>query len=754
MTGLKKCFAIIFSIMAVTLMNSCVFAAVQTYDGFKFDTETGAATITGAVTKDDWASFRTANAEAVKSIGTVSGAVLPYDCSFFFHEMTNCESIDLSNANTSKVNDMSYMFFRCSALKTINFGNIDTSQVTSMHCMFESCSALTALDLSKFDTSRVTSMGSMFAVCSSLTSLDLSTFDTSRVQSMSYMFSKCKQLKSINFGSKFITSHVSEMEDMFYYCEALETLDLGFFDTSNVCSMRYMFAYCKGLTSLNVKSFKTNNVERMDDMFYACSNLETLDVSSFNTKNVTDMAGMFSSCNKLKTLDVSGFNTENVTDMTHMFSGCIALETLDVSDFDTTNVTSMRNMFYNCRALKSLNVRGFNTGSCTDMTFMFYYCTNVEALDVSRFDTSKVTNMTCMFSSCSKLKTVDISSFDLVSAKGIAEIFGDCVSLTSVNAGCKNTGNITNMSRLFKNCPKLTSLDLSTFDTSSVNYCDEMLNCESLHTLKLGPKFTLVKKSCKLPAGEGWVRQGGDNALITGEDGYAVIENNGTYTYKKRFKATFYAGKHGSSPESVIAVTGSKFTQPADPTDDSSAFAGWYTDPALSKPYDFGKTVTKSIVLYGRWSDTTKTVDFVKFANDGQTSEKTIYYGNDFTVDTGLDEPCRLDIKIYEKNGSYSYVTNTYPAVVMFDRNSTILKPGSRTVITVNQNSDENYTVYVKYKQGDLTGNGDIEENDALVLIKGIDGAAPLDGEQLERADANGDQAVDMRDVITILQTE
>ena len=47
--------------------------------------------------------------------------------------------------------------------------------------MFEGCSKLVSLDLSNFNTSKAENMDSMFQRCSGLISLDLSYFDTSQV---------------------------------------------------------------------------------------------------------------------------------------------------------------------------------------------------------------------------------------------------------------------------------------------------------------------------------------------------------------------------------------------------------------------------------------------------------------------------------------------------------------------------------------------------------------------------------------------
>ena len=63
--------------------------------------------------------------------------------------------------------------------------------------MFYYCDELTSIDLSNFDTSKVDDMSSIFSFCFSLTSLDLSSFDTSNVEDMYYMFYYCSNLTTI-----------------------------------------------------------------------------------------------------------------------------------------------------------------------------------------------------------------------------------------------------------------------------------------------------------------------------------------------------------------------------------------------------------------------------------------------------------------------------------------------------------------------------------------------------------------------------
>ena len=264
-------------------------------------------------------------------------------CEKMFSGCNYITEVDLSNFDTSNINNMENMFYGCTNLESINFGNFDTSSVTSMGHLFHNCKILKSLDLSKFHTSKTENMCMMFYNCNSLKFLDVSSFDTSSVTTMNSMFYKCSQLTSLNL-LKFDTSSVSTMYDMFYGCSELSYLNLSKFDTSKVTSMKGMFRECKQLEELNLENFITSSVTQMNEMFKDCISLKTLNIPNFNTQTVTNMQYMFSGCKNLLSLDLSNFNTESVTQMDNMFSYCELLIYLNLISFTVGSETNINNM--------------------------------------------------------------------------------------------------------------------------------------------------------------------------------------------------------------------------------------------------------------------------------------------------------------------------------------------------------------------------------------------------------------------------
>ena len=136
------------------------------------------------------------------------------NCFAMFDGLNNIISIDLSNFDTSQVENFESMFANCISLKYINLNNMNTSLAKNMVAMFAFCLSLETLNLSSFDTSKVTSMDSMFFNCKSLKSLDLSNFNTLELKKTTQMFFSCSSLLFLNLKN-FDTTKVISFDKMF-----------------------------------------------------------------------------------------------------------------------------------------------------------------------------------------------------------------------------------------------------------------------------------------------------------------------------------------------------------------------------------------------------------------------------------------------------------------------------------------------------------------------------------------------------------
>jgi surface protein len=142
------------------------------------------------------------------------------------------------------------LFQNCPSINEIDLSNFNSSTVDDMQNMFNGCINLTSIKFFNFDTNKVTNMQQMFINCEKLISLDLSNFNLSNVNDMQNMFNGCKNLTFVTF-SNIKADKVITMQQMFINCEKLTSLDLSNFNLSNVNDMQNMFNGCKSLTFVN-----------------------------------------------------------------------------------------------------------------------------------------------------------------------------------------------------------------------------------------------------------------------------------------------------------------------------------------------------------------------------------------------------------------------------------------------------------------------------------------------------------------------
>ncbi len=189
-------------------------------------------------------------------------------CSKMFKNCENIVKIDLSNFDTSEIEDMEGMFHGCTKLRSINFGNINTEKVKKMKNMFYDCISLETLDLSKFNTQVVNEMEGMFNNAKSLLSLDLSSFKTTSVYNMENLFYNCKSLIYLNLAS------FEEMNEV--------SIDNIFFNISS------SLIYCIDSS----KSPKIYNILYQKNMLNKCDN----DCFTGKTKLITEEKKCVDNC--------------------------------------------------------------------------------------------------------------------------------------------------------------------------------------------------------------------------------------------------------------------------------------------------------------------------------------------------------------------------------------------------------------------------------------------------------------------------
>lgn len=139
----------------------------------------------------------------IKTAIVYDEGISPIGTGFWFSQLQNMKTADVSKLDMSKCKNIGCMFTNCTSLTSLDLSAWDTRSLTDMNQAFQNCTSLTKLNVSGWDVSKVTNMTLAFAEDRALSSLDLSTWDNSAVTSMKDVFSMMDSLNEVSLGSKF-----------------------------------------------------------------------------------------------------------------------------------------------------------------------------------------------------------------------------------------------------------------------------------------------------------------------------------------------------------------------------------------------------------------------------------------------------------------------------------------------------------------------------------------------------------------------
>lgn len=236
----------------------------------------------------------------------VASPVKPKDMSYWFDNMRNAETVDLSLVDTSETQFMMYTFSRCQNLRKIDLSSFNTEELISPYMMFYGCDSLEYLDLSNWTFN-----------------------DKTKFAWYEFYFGTNRTIRNVE---RFVldnvdTSDVTDMSYMFYGMEYVSELDLSSFDTSNVTnmtSMFYQFGYFKDGVSLDVSSFDTSKVEDMSWMFTG-SSIEELYLCSFSSASLVYASGIFAHSWFVTIYTTNAFTLTSLIGTDNEFVGAIRL---------------------------------------------------------------------------------------------------------------------------------------------------------------------------------------------------------------------------------------------------------------------------------------------------------------------------------------------------------------------------------------------------------------------------------------------
>jgi uncharacterized repeat protein (TIGR02543 family) len=130
---------------------------------------------------------------------------------------------------------------------------------------------------------------------------------------------------------------------------------------------------------------------------------------------------------------------------------------------------------------------------------------------------------------------------------------------------------------------------------------------------------------------DGWFTT---SALSTPFDVGAALTADTTAVAKwtlEHYPVSFDLGGHGAPIPDQSVADGDPATEPTPPLATGDTFGGWYTDTALTDPYDFSTAVTAPVTLHVQWTIKQYTVSFDP-ANGGAAIVMTVPFGTTVTM--------------------------------------------------------------------------------------------------------------------------
>ena len=372
------------------------------------------------------------------------------DMSYMFNQIFYLKSMDITNWNTEKVNNMSCMFSQCKQLeKLIGINNMITDNVISMSGMFYESFLINQKnfpDISSWNMKNVKDISKMFMGMKWESVPNLSKWELNSVENMSGLFSKNTRITDISSISKWKNiTKIIDISNLFSECTKLLSIpDLSNWNLSNVKNISYLFNECTNLINIScIEKWEMSNLTKINNLFSNCENLQSIpNISKWDISSVDDMSYLFHNCKSLKSLpDISNWNTSNVENMNSVFCDCTKLESFpDISSWKTNKVKDMSNLFKNCKckSLKSLpDISNWETSNVENISGIFYGCSSIQNLpDISKWKTANITDMSKAFSGCKNLLTFpDISTWDFSKVTKMGEFCYNCKKVKTLPEG-------------------------------------------------------------------------------------------------------------------------------------------------------------------------------------------------------------------------------------------------------------------------------------------------------------------------------
>lgn len=262
-------------------------------------------------------------------------------------------------------------------------------------------------------------------------------------------------------------------------------------------------------------------------------------------------------------------------------------------DHEVTMIGSQS--FKNNTSLEKIEI---STNISTIDWMAFAGCTNLGEVDFA--EPSKIEELPFeLFVNCSNLTTINIPS----SVKEIKPLcFAGCAALTQVviPEGVELIGR-----QAFSECTKLQSIIIpsSIVESGIPSGADTPIKGVAKGAFWKCDNLSKVYYNGTQEQWNNIVDYEADTkTTLVGETrDNSVLKKDGVVSFK--CNVTFAMNGHGDAPAAQTVYTGGKLEKVADPTAPGCTFDGWYTDAALTNPFDIkNDTISRDTVLYAKWN--------------------------------------------------------------------------------------------------------------------------------------------------------
>lgn len=404
----------------------------------------------------------------ILSASVIDDGIAPKDLGYYFQNLENATSIDISKFSAPAARGLFHTFSGCTKLTDVALG---PQSPQTMDSAFTNCKALSSVDLRPLDLDSVQVCCFLFAGCSSLRTIkgvaDVGKNNPYRIEEA---FLGCSSLESLDlsgWNTSYAIMNDGHVVNLFDGCKNLRSVKIGSNWTWNpngygllpsqsfagADGKWYSTATGKGYAPADIPSGKADTYvaskEMLPKVAFAVYSADdgSLDFYKRAFCDVPTAGGTFEG--KAVTNVYIGFETEAYTG-TWPNDDCpwfdIAGEVKSVAVVDAIRPRSMAWWFNQFTACTSFDLGNIDTGKCVSFARLFSSCGSVETNNLrglEKWDAGNVLRMDACFDGMFKLTEIPgISGWD--------------------------TGSCTDFASAFFNCTRLQRLDISHWSNESV----------------------------------------------------------------------------------------------------------------------------------------------------------------------------------------------------------------------------------------------------------------------------------------------